>query len=565
MSNIKSPEQCLAELRATEAKFNDYKTRWDRWNTEYTALIADRTRRENIIKIDDEKLFSDIYGYFANSPKHYVRIDRCDRNLEQCSELCKRTWVDYYSTPLGKRLGRIDYRWEGDCKAWYELTPIRYCECYVPINVGNFHTDKNAILNKQNYINNVLQPQINAKAGEMPASFNIILSCCMNEVKCDKGNCDGNILTCINSQQRRLNANQVSQIELENKNNIIIISNSILNIQKEINSLSQLIYKESIKVWDIINNENIEETLKNLKIIYNNVLINFNKVQDFTKNLTQLKDEADKYNNTTSNESIYKNVVLSILEIINNYINNINNTLKLINDNHNFFKKNYDSIEKIDYDIKLLNLNKSNILSSIKLINDDIKNINDLYESAINFNILSDIDSELLLKMYNDSKKYLDNIIIHKENLNNFYTIFINIFNNIPKSSDFYNIPLMMNNEIKEKILEINNNIIKVNDTIKNINDIYILKKDLYIAKIIREEQLLLEGSEIKEKKNEENNNISNPIMTYIQSTPKVEENNKIINIILTIVLPIIGGFILLILSIYLYNRFKNDSNNKKN
>jgi len=541
---IKNPQECLNEINRLKTKFKNYMTEYNAWNTDYTALVNERTEVQNKINLDDQKLFSNLLDHFANSPKSWIRIG-CESN-RRCVEWCKEKYIPIYITPQGRRLSSIQYNNVGNCGS--SMNVIRHCECYIPNSVGDFWNDKNAINAKINYINNDLQPRINAKAKLVPESFNYYLDCCLSDIKCDDGICEGNIQLCEDKVHNQLNATQVSQIELENRNNIIKKRDTILDIQNKIISLEQLIHKESMKVWDFYDKNNIEETINNLRKIYNNVLNNFNKVQNYVFNITQLKNDAKGYYNNTRNESIYKQYIYETLNTINIDVKSINNTINIINDYYNFVKNKLDSVEKDNNDISLLNINKKNILSLIILINNNINNINALYKSSLNFNILSDEDTELLLDMYDNSKKYLDNLIIDRDNINNYYTIFLNIFNKFPKNSDFYNFALLINNELKEKILENNNNIIEVNKTIKNINDIYILKKNLYNAQIIEEEQLLLDAST---KKVDENIPINE-----IQTTPinkKNDENNKTLEIVFII----IGSVFLILLIIYLYKRYR--------
>jgi hypothetical protein len=538
MSVGTTPQECLRLLDIEENKFRDYEKRWNDWDKEIEIYRQLRNTTQNEINTKDLALSSYILSLWSG-------LEWVDNNRGPCAKV-----PGNYETPQGRKLPLNQ-----NVKDTYN-----YGFCRKSFDDTYFNTEKAKIVALINKINNEIQPKLNEISSRMPQPVSITLSCCMNQINCKDGRCDGNIQVCRTSYTNLLDANQNSEIEANNLKNITVIDNIISNNLNEINNLSKNIYNEIFKVYSIIDKNNILETLKNLKIIYDNVKIDLDKVDIITKDLKKNKEDAIKYNDTTRNNSIYKNNILQIVQSINNNFNNINNTLKLIRNDYEFIKKIYDSMEKENNDLILLNLNKMNIVSTIKLINDNIDNINALYESATNFNILSNIDLESLLDLLNKSTLYLENININNENLNNFYTTFINIFNKFPKNSDFFYVASGLNDEVKEKILEINNNIINVNKTSRNINDIYILKKEIYEANIIKEEQLLLESSKKKENKNITTNP---PIIEY-QPTPIVKENNEENNTVLIIIIIVFAVFLITLIYL-LYKKWRSSNNNNNN
>jgi len=522
MSVGTNPQECLRLLDIEEKKFRDYENRWNIWDKEIEVFRQQRNKIQNDINIRDTALGAYILDKWSKAQVIGTN------DVSQCAASPAT-----YQTPLGLKLpgdqifnGIQIFNSQAICRQKFDDT--------------YFFREKGDIQGLIDKIYNEIQPKLNKISSRMPQPVSVILSCCLNKIDCTNGRCEGNVQLCRTTYTNLLNANQNSEIEANNLENIRSINNIINKYREEINAISISIIGEIQNYNSAIDKQNIEKTLKNLKIIYDNIKINLEKVTKITNDLKKYKEDAVRYNNNTRDVSTHKNNILNLLQSINNNINNINNSINTINDEYDFYKNTYDSIEKQNNDLILLNLNKMNIVSTIKIINDNIDNINILYESASNLNILSNIDLESLLDLFNKSTFYLENININNENLKNFYTTFINIFNKFPKNSKFFYIASDLNDEVKEKILDINNNIIKVNDTSKSINDIYILKKDLYDAKIIKEEQLLLESSN---KKVEDNNINKN------QTTPIIKENDEKNNTLM-IVLIIVGSIFLILLII---------------
>ena len=54
--------------------------------------------------------------------------------------------------------------------------------------------------------------------------------------------------------------------------------------------------------------------------------------------------------------------------------------------------------------------------------------------------------------LINNSQNIMKDIKVNKDKLNQYYTTFSNIFQNFPKNSDFYNIVLEINKEVKQLI-----------------------------------------------------------------------------------------------------------------
>ena len=588
----KTPQECLEDLNKKENQFKDYETRWDSWNKKINKLKDERQDIINKINTRDEALLTRMINEFTNNNK-WVRIGGCTLD-DRCKLACEVEYVDKYTTtPMGrgfhwfnKNFGDNSKYKVGDDSSCHVLGMDKrknYCYCQIPNDNGTTYilNEKEEIYKLINKNKNEIQPAIDKVSADMPLPFPITLECCLNQIDCKNGKCEGNLQVCRTTITNSIGSTEYTQNELNNYNNIQKISISIDDILKEINSLSNDIYNESYKIYSIINKKNnIQETLQNLNSIYEQVKISFNKVEEIIKKIIQMKNDAIKYNDTTRNNSIYKYDVQNSLELINKKINNINNSVSIINSNYIYVKNTYDSIEKQFNDINLLNLNKGNIINYIKLINNDINSINSFYEAARILTISSNKDLISLYNLFDNAQNLISNINITKNDLNKFYTTFTNLFTNFSKDSDYYNIALLINNDIKDNILNINNNITEVNNTLKNINDIYILKKDIYESNLINEEQYLIKLNKIKAQE-EENKNInfkssqqmpmvvpmsvpaSAPVpMTVIENDNKKKDEERV-KLILSIVIPI--AVLLIIAFFYFMNRKKINNNNNNN
>lgn len=583
MAVYKTPKECLDDLNAKEIIFIDYETSWKNWNDEIEKEKKKRTDTTTDINTKDELLHSYIIDEFTKN-RRWKRIGNCTMD-NQCKLACEVAYSDLYTTtPMGKGFawfagklaksyGRYKVGDDSDC--WRtELDKRRnYCWCQIPSDdvLNTITSKKREITDLLNTIKNIIQPKINEISIRMPKPKDIELQCCLNQINCDKGKCEGNIQICRTTLTDSITGNEYTQTESNNYNNIITISNSIDDILKEINSLSTDIYNESYKVYSIINqkNSNIKEMLDNLNSINEQIKIYFKKVGDIIKNIIQKKNDAVRYNDEIRTNSSFKLSSINILDLINKKINNINNTVLLINNNNNYVKTTVDSIEKQNNDINSLNLNKTNIVNYIILINDDIKIIDSLFESARELTVLSDIDLKTLYNFSNNAINLINNINISKNILNEYYTTFTNLFNNFPKNSDYYNIVLSINKDVRQRILNINNNITEVNNTIKNINDIYLLKKEMYEIELIkqeelliRQEQLLLDEYKLKLLEEENKNIILSPLAienntipiiypTYINPQTNIDDketDNTLFFIVIPIAAVVIIGVVVFLI-----------------
>ena len=541
MAVYKTPKECLDDLDAKEKIFKDYETSWKKWDDEIEKKKKERTDKTTDINTKDELLHSYIISEFTNN-RRWKRIGNCTMD-KQCKLACEVEYSDLYTTtPMGKGFawfagkksnsyGR--YKVGDDSACWRTEFDKRrnYCWCQIPSDdvLNTITSKKSEITDLLNTIKNIIQPQINEISSRMPKPKDIELQCCLNQINCDKGKCEGNITICRTTLIDSITGNEYTQTESNNYNNIITISDGIGGILEEINLLSTDIYNESYKVYSIINqkNSNIKEMLDNLNSINEQIKIYFKKVGDIIQNIIQKKNDAVRYNDEIRTNSSFKISSINILDLINKKINNINNTVLLINNNNNYVKTTVDSIEKQNNDINSLNLNKTNIVNYIILINDDIKIIDSLFESARELTVLSDIDLKTLYNFSNNGINLINNINISKNILNEYYTTFTNLFENFPKNSDYYNIVLSINKDVRQRILNINNNITEVNNTIKNINNIYLLKKEMYEIELIkqeelliRQEQLLLDEYKLKLLEEENKNIILSPLAIENNTIP---------------------------------------------
>lgn len=551
----KTYQECLNDLNIQKAKYNEYKDKWTNWDKEITKELANRETEMKKVEDKDTDLRAFIVDKFTNNSQ-WRRIGNCTWD-DKCKLACEIEFNDkYLTTPLQKSFfwfirhfgenKRFKQDDKGSCRSFSDAIYFDtkgYCYCEIPPDdiLNQITAKKKEITDIQANIKNVIQPKIDEISSRMPKPVSITLECCINKIDCEGGICrnDGNIQICEIALTNQITGNQYDITESRHNDSIEAIYKSIDEILKEINSLSTKIYIESYKIYSLDNN-NINEKYEKIKTIYEQINVYFNKVQEFIRNINSKKNEAEGFYNQIRFVSSFKVSAQKLLELINLKITNINNTVSIINTNYNYVKSVYEIINKENNDIKLLNLNKIDINNNINLILESISTINSLYESIMNLNILSNLDLMNLNDLFNDSQNIIINIKKSKDKLDEYYTTFSNKFQNFPKNSDFYNVVLEINRDVRQLILNINTQLDDANNTIRNINNIYSSKKENYEIELIRQEQLLLE---------EQQQEIISQQQEYIRQEEElekyrlklIEEENNILNSLINdnVILPI--------------------------
>ena len=136
-----------------------------------------------------------------------------------------------------------------------------------------------------------------------------------------------------------------------------------------------------------------------MDIIINNSIKTIN---DIIKDVDKKKNEANRLDNLTSTNSIYKGNIKKKLDFINDYITAINSYVLLINENYSKFKKNFDNIVKEDINLNLLNISKIENDVIINTLNNYISEFNKTIENTNTLNSLSKKDLDTLFDLYNN-------------------------------------------------------------------------------------------------------------------------------------------------------------------
>jgi len=534
-----SPQECLRQIQEAENKVNTYEKKWNIWNDKYQTVLDDWTRINNKIVADDTKLYEWLISEIRsnsieslNSPINFCyKMGYC---MNECQKLKKN-----YTTPNGRIIGfNINFKEKGETPLCVKC----YCSILSDSSENYFNNEKNKILE--------IIPTREAKLAEMsiiskempqPEGFHI--NCCLNEIKCDKGKCIGNIQIC-----RLQNTNKLGTIDtvVEKKNNedVKIIQTDINEILKTITSLSDNIYNDTEKLYEIKEQDDIKKIitdLKNLDSILNNSI---KTIKDIIKDVDNKKKEVDKLDNLTSTNSIYKKYIKENLDFINDDITAINNEVVLINKNYSNFKKIFDNIVKEDINLNLLNISKIENDVIINTLNNYISEFNNTIENANTLNSLSKKDLDTLLYLYNKCINIIKNIDDEKIILDKNNKSLVDIYKNFnEKDSLNYNYESSIYKEIINNILNINIKInnIKMLDKINNLNNKYILQKKEYDDRLIKqvneEKQKIIDSDILLLKLIEEENLKKNkniiikpneiPVIPVIPVIPDILINNN--------------------------------------
>jgi hypothetical protein len=257
-------------------------------------------------------------------------------------------------------------------------------------------------------------------------------------------------------------------VNYRKKFNFYNINDKIFNI--DINSKNLEIDQEIIqekkgqmdnkKILNFYNNMyKLLSIEKNNKYTKKSNIININKTgKDIKKNLDKFtKDNDTKINLIISDSNtLWKNPIFKEQEFYVNFIQNIINSLKILNINGNFILKIYETFTFV----------------SIKLIYILSCCFDKIYFYKPYFSRQSDSDKYLILKNFkfdqNKDKKILNNLILSLQNIIDNYDNSKYIFDIFPN----LNIPINLNDKIKNINIKIaNQQQICINEIIKFINE----------------------------------------------------------------------------------------------
>jgi hypothetical protein len=554
-----SPQECLRQIQEAEDKVNKYEKEWNIWNNKYQTLLNDWNTINNKIVADDIILYNWLVSEISNNTKELDYSENCGtsgRCRSRCQELKNR-----YITPNGRSLGfSIKDREVMTVCNEYACCFDCYCRILTDSSANYFNNEKNKILE-------IIKTRV-AKTNEMdilsrdmpqPEGFEI--KCCLSEINCKNGKCIGNIQVC-----RLENTNKLGTIQTEgeknNKDNVENIKRDINNILNRIISLSNIIYDDTNKLYEIIKQDNIKKIITDLQNLNSNLSNTIKTIDDTIKDINNKKKEAERLANLTNDNSAYKGNINNNLNLINNFISSINNYVLLINNNYSNFKKILDNIIKEDNNLILLNICMSENDNIINNLNNYILEFNNNIEKANKLNSISKNNLDTLLNLYNNCIYLKQNIEEEKKNLDKNNKSLEDIYKNFNEGESLnYSYAYSNYNKIKNNILDINKKIndTKILDRINNLNSIYISLKEKYNAGLIKQEneekqkKLNNDISLLKliEEENSPQNNISNKPMEIsdkiindnYQENKQTESSNYVIYIIIGIIL--IGFFII--------------------
>ena len=537
-----SPQECLRQIQEAENKINKYEREWNIWNNKYQTLLDDRTRINNKIVADDTKLYEWLISEISSNTQELNYSESCGTS-GRCRSRCQELKNSRYTTPNGRSIGFSikDNEVNTVCNE-YACCFDCYCSILTDSSENYFNNEKNKILEIIK-TREAKTAEMNIISKEMPQPEGFNIRCCLNEIKCDKGKCIGNIQICRLQNTNDLGTVQ-TEVEKKNKDDVEKIKTDINEILENIISLSNNIYNDTQKQYKIIEQYDIKKIitdLKNLDIIINNSIKTIN---DIIKDVNNKKNEANRLDNLTSDNSIYKKYIKENLKLINDDITTINDKVILINNNYSKFKNNFDNIVKEDINLNLLNISKIENDVIINTLNNYILEFNNTIENANTLNSLSKKDLDTLLDLYNkciNIKKSIDDekIILDKNNKS-----FVDIYKNFNEIDSLnYNYESSIYKEIINNILNINIKInnIKMLDKINNLNNKYILQKKEYDDRLIKqvneEKQKIIDSDILLLKLIEEENLKKNkniiikpneiPVIPVIPVIPDILINNN--------------------------------------
>ena len=283
---------------------------------------------------------------------------------------------------------------------------------------------------------------------------------------------------------KKFNKNELKTIINNINDNINELNNSNNNLFKEINDNNNIIkliidceplIKEYYSLYNLLEdkikeNENNNNNLNNLEEELNK----FNNSSK-EKNLIIQKLEINSNNNNIENIITIKNKIIEIQKNVNSIFNLILTNNHENNDNYNnnefnFFNYNNINNDYIEYNIKFFEFYSNSLFSFINLNNEISKN-----ENKINLN-----NQSISLKLQKLSKLNDELKLLEEEK------------NNLLLLSD--------ENEIKNKIKEINNNNINKNNEKKNLEIEYCKIKDMMNILLDKKKQFDVLYNEKKNK-----------------------------------------------------------------
>jgi hypothetical protein len=554
---ITSPQECLNEIRIAEQKVNNYETNWKIWDTKYKTLLNEWELKNNKVIEEDLKLYNWLLTEINSNPQEIKIYTLEDQYSESCNNegRCRTSCQgqkNNYITPLGKILG-INISSRATCNR--PCCKDCFCKILTSNSINYFNNEKNRINNiiKER---NVKLDELNKLNGDMPQPEGFEIRCCLSNIDCKKGKCIGSIQICRLENTNKLGTNQ-TEVEKNNKDNVENIKKDIDNILIRIINLSDIIYENTNKLYEIIKQDDKKNIITELGNLDSNLNNSIKTINDIIKDVDNKKKDADTLNNLTNSNSIYKMNIKDNLDLINTYITSINNYVLLINNNYSNFKNFFDNYIKEDNNLNLLNVNKKENEIIINNLNKYISEFNNNIEEANKLNSISNNNLDKLLNLYKSCVYLKQNIDDEKIILDRNNKSLADLFKNFNERDSLnYSYAYSIYMEITKNILDINRKIngTNISDKINNLNSKYLSQKKEYNDILIKQE------NEEKQKKiNEdilllkiiEQNNVINKSMEIsdklinnnYQENKQTESSNYVIYIIIGIIL--LGFFII--------------------
>ena len=540
---------CDAALAVVERSRQSYQTKYDNWFNDVKELTKKRDEAKEAFTKADIAL--------ANTPTNSTEtaISRgeltvgrtcADFTDDDCYNRCH--WRTL-TTPGGRKsiwyydLNKNDCN--DDISKWMGY---KKCICHF---VGSWNTndvtEKKVIYEQaENNLKNRINEEPKYKDENPPT-----VQCCSNDLDCNQGICKGIIQDCkllINIAFNKENENKILDSIKELK---IIFNDYIKNFNQNVE-----LFKNNYNTFNNINfnQTNINIIYNQIKSVYDYITIIYNQIEKNIVNILIYFNSLFTNNQRISDNSNLKEESILILNEALPKSKIATNTFRnTIVEQYFKVKVFFDDIEREKNNYNSMLLKKSLMDTNINNFNNNIESINNIYSDINTISLTSDADLEQILELKNKAINIFNNQVKnYKNSINEKFNeikilsetispnyIYFNTANNIYSACENMNI------FVNIKFIELEEIIIKIQNIINEKKTNYEKKKN--IEKKIYEDKNILYTLE-EDENLVKNNKIIKPI---ILSTNNVDTPVKLVSQDNTIYI-IIGIFIIVFI-FYIY------------
>jgi hypothetical protein len=544
---------CINQIEIAQTKIAKYNTDWNIWDIEYKRLSQEIINKETEIDSKDLNLFQWVMSQLQNNPRDalikgpYDRYHGCGNwPGNECSETCRNIFINngMYTTPRGRRpLSIAHHHTHMQHCSWTLPSSATYrCYCKIMTEDSKSYFDNNVSLINQLIVEKTtLQNTINQHGKDMPQFPPLVVRCCDKTIECDNkiygpNSCFGNLQICRQSNFNILDKSRTTELENSNKTKILKIKDELNPISNQVRELLNSIFILSRQLSVSFDSNSITNSISNIKKIYDQISLLITKIETI-KNINNVENEAKVLFDYITSDTTHKREMQSIYETISVDVKNLKNIILQAKNTFLNIKTIYENLLNEDLNINLLKVEKNQISKSISSLNNNLDNLEILYNTANSLTISTKDDIDKILEIYNKSVVLVKNINLETKELNEFKNSLTTIFNKFTINSFFYNDVKIIYDEslnyINNIIKRINE--IKINNIIENIYNLYLIKKKNYESDLVRldEEKLkIIQDEELKKIQEEINKNLNNIKLTNNLNIidNKNIDNEKIIN-----------------------------------